>query len=136
MSIQGQFPHIVFLSNAGTGCFGVGGSPGESVFLKAGFSLEEPKALLDENGYLRMNIDKGIQGGGGEDMDIVSNVANGIRVCHDTPYASLTKYYSHKNTLLVEEDSLIWLALGTDSAFESKTTLYFDSIKVSFEHVE
>src|ERR1044071_2794704 len=37
---------LVFASNAQSGCGGVGGPPGESVFLKAGASPTEPKALL------------------------------------------------------------------------------------------
>ena len=36
------------------GCFGVGGAPGESVWIKAGVTAEEPVATMDES-YLRMN---------------------------------------------------------------------------------
>src|SRR5262245_51198493 len=52
---------IIFASNAPTGCFGVGGAPGEGVALKAGASPIEPVAVLQKDGYLRMNIDKGNQ---------------------------------------------------------------------------
>src|SRR2546430_15676422 len=37
---------LVFASNAASGCVGVGGSPGDSVTLKAGASPAEPKALF------------------------------------------------------------------------------------------
>ena len=42
------------------GCFGVGGAPGESVWIKAGVTAEEPVAVMDDS-YLRMNIDIGKQ---------------------------------------------------------------------------
>ena len=56
--------------------FGIGGSPGGSVFVKAGASTAEPVALEDGRGYLRMNIDKGNQSGGGESMAVLGNVAH------------------------------------------------------------
>ena len=42
------------------GCFGVGGAPGESVWIKAGATAIEPLAIRDGS-YLRMNIDIGNQ---------------------------------------------------------------------------
>ena len=44
------------------GCIGVGGAPGESVWIKAGASEVEPLPVL-EGSYLRMNIDVGNQTG-------------------------------------------------------------------------
>jgi hypothetical protein len=38
---------IVFASNAPSGAVGIGGSPGESVYLKAGTSMMEPQVYLD-----------------------------------------------------------------------------------------
>ena len=55
-------------TNVPTATFGIGGSPGESVFVKAGASTVEPVAEEERNRYLRMNIDKGNQANGGEDM--------------------------------------------------------------------
>jgi len=58
---------IVFASGAPTGCGGIGGAPGESVYLKAGASPAEPLALLTPPptdprffSHLRMNVDKPI----------------------------------------------------------------------------
>lgn len=42
------------------GCFGVGGAPGESVWVKAGVTAAEPLSALGGS-YLRMNIDVGNQ---------------------------------------------------------------------------
>ena len=58
-------------TNVPTATFGIGGSPGESVFVKAGASTVEPVAEEERNRYLRMNIDKGNQANGGEDMMVL-----------------------------------------------------------------
>ena len=52
-------------TNVPTATFGIGGSPGESVFVKAGASTVEPLTEEDRNRHLRMNIDKGNQANGG-----------------------------------------------------------------------
>ena len=48
-------------TNVAEGLVGIGGSPGESVFVKAGASTVEPVTPEDDAGYFRMNIDKGNQ---------------------------------------------------------------------------
>ena len=58
-------------TNVPTASFGIGGSPGESVFVKAGASTAEPVAEESRNRHLRMNIDKGNQANGGEDMVVL-----------------------------------------------------------------
>ena len=63
-------------TNAPVGSVGIGGSPGESVFLKAGASTVEPLVEEDSNRYLRMNIDKGNQSRAGESMVVLGNVAH------------------------------------------------------------
>jgi hypothetical protein len=47
-------------TNVPTGCAGVGGSPGESVYVKLGAAGFEPLAATDpDDGWLRLNIDFG-----------------------------------------------------------------------------
>ena len=46
------------------GCVGVGGAPGESVWIKAGATAVEPLPVRDGS-YLRMNVDIGSQSAGG-----------------------------------------------------------------------
>src|SRR4051812_24914357 len=67
---------VEFATDVPAGCGGVGGSPGESVFVKAGASSIEPTTFVDQLGYLRMNIDKGNQANSGIDAIVVGNVAN------------------------------------------------------------
>ena len=63
-------------TNVSAGLVGIGGSPGESVFVKAGASDMEPVTMEDGTGHLRMNIDKGNQSRGGEAMLVIGNVAH------------------------------------------------------------
>src|SRR5512134_962600 len=49
---------VTFLTDAPAGCVGVGGAPGEAVFLKAGAAPVEPLTVAVDTEY-RMNIDKG-----------------------------------------------------------------------------
>jgi hypothetical protein len=58
---------IGFASNAQSDCAGVGGAEGEGVALKAGGSITEPKVVIDEQNYYRMNVDNGNQFTGGPD---------------------------------------------------------------------
>src|SRR6266550_2974050 len=62
-SYQANFT-VVLASAAQSGCFGAGGSPGDSVMLRAGASPAGPRGLLDTSGpfgYFGMNIDIGGQ---------------------------------------------------------------------------
>jgi hypothetical protein len=71
---------IVFASNAPSGATGIGGSPGESVFLKAGASTMEPEVYLDSDaGYYLMNVDKGPgNNDSGEAALVIGHIANGL----------------------------------------------------------
>ena len=62
-------------TNVPAGSFGIGGSPGESVYVKAGASTVEPTVAQDSGGWLRINIDKGNQASEGADMINLGNVA-------------------------------------------------------------
>jgi len=70
----------VFASNAPSGALGIGGSPGESVYLKAGASMVEPEVYLDsETGYYLMNVDKGSgNSGNGTAASVIGDIANGL----------------------------------------------------------
>ena len=66
-----------------SGCSGVGGAPGESVWIKAGVTVEEPVAVMDDS-YLRLNIDIGSQSNSGTQAVVLGNVANS-RPCEQSP---------------------------------------------------
>ena len=130
---------IVFASNAQTGCGGVGGAPGESVWLKAGASPAEPRALLtppptDPRGFshLVMNVDKSNQSQSGIAASVVSDVANG-RPCDlsSTPYVSLERVHQHTSLVNANSNGELWLLVGTDSGFEALTAIYYQRIDVT-----
>jgi hypothetical protein len=130
---------LVFASSAPSGCAGVGGPPGEGVFLKAGASPAEPLALLGPissdprvSPNLRMNVDKSNQSQGGIAASVTGNIANG-QPCDPGPHPFVSIQRTHQHTSLVNASSKgeLWLLVGTDSGFEALTALYFQRIDVS-----
>lgn len=122
-------------SNAPSGCLGIGGAPGESVYLKMGVSPVEPVTLLDD-GYVQLNIDKGAQSGGGMDAGVAGNIANG-RPCDEgtSPYVLLARPYRHPRLVRTDDRGVLWVLVGTDSGFEGLTGLYYDTIKITLRPV-
>lgn len=121
-------------SNAPTGCAGIGGAPGESVFLKVGASAIAPERVTDASGHYRLNIDKGNQSEGGDNAQVVGDIANGSTDCASTTYRSITRD-NEDNPFRISSNSegQLWLLLGTDSGFEGTTALYADTIRVVLE---
>jgi hypothetical protein len=124
--------HVEFATSAAQGCPGVGGSPGEGVFVKAGASVAEPLAVLQSDGSLTMNVDKGQQGVGGKDAIVIGNVANSSTDCLNQVFQ--TKALDSSSAFSVQTDSTgsVWLMVGTDSGFEGTTSLYYQLVKVTF----
>lgn len=124
---------VTFGTNAQKNCIGVGGAPGESVWVKIGATKTEPKAVNDGAGNLLMNIDKGQQASGGSDAIVAGNFAND-RECGDanTSYMkkSLTTDKGAYSTVTDAQGNL-WILLSTDSGFESTTTIYFMELEVA-----
>jgi hypothetical protein len=120
---------IEFASNAPTGCVGVGGAPGEGVYLKAGASGDEPVANLQGFRDVTLNIDKGQQSVGGLDAGVVGDIANG-KPCDNgvQPYVRLRKQYTHERLVHTDNRGVLWLLVGTDSAYEGLTGLYYQAI--------
>ncbi len=124
---------ITLASNAASGCVGIGGAPGESVYLKAGASPIEPLSVLQSNGYLRMNVDKGNQSTGGTAASVAGNIANGIPCEQASPYypfALIQRSHQHTTNVRANANGELWLLVGTDSGFEGLTSLYYQSIRV------
>jgi len=127
---------LIFASIAQSGCVGIGGSPGDSVFLKAGASPAEPLALLDAISWLRMNVDIGAQANGGIAASVTGTIANGVP-CDSAPKEFISIQRTHQHTSLVNTNSKgeLWLLVGTDSGFEGLTALYYQRIDVTLTPV-
>lgn len=122
---------IEIASNARNNSMGVGGSPGESVYIKAGASTVEPTKVLDNyDNHFRMNLDKGNQSVEGVNMKNIGNFANGTDMAIYT-----LKTLKTTSPINVQSDSNgeIWLIVGTDSGFEATTTIYYNSIKATIK---
>lgn len=115
------------------GMMGIGGSPGESVYIKAGVVTKKP-IVIEESGYYVMNIDKGIQSNDGSDAIVLGNAAK------DEGSGQDDMTFRYKNFELTQEatsdsEGRIWIIIGADSGFEGITRLYFDDISVTFDPV-
>ena len=110
---------------------GIGGSPGASVYLKAGGSAIEPMPV-EEGDDIRMNIDKGNQSQGGQDMVVLGNI--GIPG-NEFEY-QLIQRDNRQNPVHIKTDSngSMWLVVGTDSGFEGTTTLYYNTVEVKLKY--
>lgn len=113
-------------TNEEAGSIGVGGSPAESVYVKAGAANQEPKIELDDQQVYRLNIDKGNQAEGSTSIPVVSNMAKP----EGSPAGYVIKELSVEVEVSSATDGSLYLLLGTDSAFEGLTRYYLDDIKV------
>ena len=127
---------VAAASNAPSNCAGIGGAPGESVWLKVGASTEQPTPV-DEDGYTRLTVDKGGQSQGGEDADVAGVIANGIpceeALDSDQPYAMVTWNQTLQGAVETNEEGELWVFIGTDSGFEGRTSLYYDTVELDIE---
>ena len=122
-------------TNVPPGLAGIGGSPGESVYVKVGASTAEPEAAPDSTGHLRMNIDKGNQSQGGSRMVVIGDVANPDVVDEEFRIKTLDNL---GRPVIVEADAEggAWLIVGSDSGFEGLTRLYYAAISYTLTLVE
>lgn len=117
-------------SQAGSGCGGIGGSPGDSVYLKAGAAGEKPAVFLDSGNHYRVSFDKGNQSTGGVAATVIGTIANGSPLCgSDAPFVTITRSGVHRSTVTSNRFAELWLVVGTDSGFEGITSLYYESIE-------
>lgn len=126
--------NVRLASNAPTSVAGIGGAPGESVYLKVGASAIEPVRTL-EGDYYRLNIDKGNQAEGGENMVVIGHI--GVAPTTDK-YTPIVRNNSSANGVYATTDNAgeLWLIVGTDSGFEGQTTLYYTQVDVLFNQVD
>ena len=122
--------NITAASSAGSGCVGIGGSPGDSVYLKAGATPSAPRVELDSSNLYQVNFDKGQQSQSGAAASVAGTIGNGSSNCSESaPFRTLAWQHAHPEVVTSNEFGELWLVVGTDSAFEGKTTLYYQAIE-------
>ena len=122
-------------TNAALASIGIGGSPGSSVFVKAGASTAEPEAAPDRTGHLRMRIDKGNQSRGGSQMAVLGTVGHPDIVGDEFRLKTLDSMDSPV-VVKADDSGRAWLIVGTDSGFEGLTRLYYDRISFTLTPIE
>ena len=126
---------VTLATDAPTGCVGVGGSPGESVWVKAAAVGGEPARAVDESQHWRLAAGMGNQSDPGPDGQVLGTVATANTDCANRVYA--TKTLSSPASLVAETDAAgrLWLVVGIDSGFEAKTAAYLMRIDARLERV-
>ncbi len=130
---------VEFASNAAEGCAGIGGSPGNDVYLKTGAAPIEPIPTLQSDGTsIRLNVDIGNQNNSGPAASIAGDISNGIP-CENAlpvfPYVITQRSHTHIVNVTANNAGELWLLIGTDSGFEGLTRLYYKRIQVTLTPV-
>ena len=127
---------LTFASNAGSNCFGVGGAPGESVYLKAGAATKKPATTTDDEQFVEVNFDKGQQSNGGKNASVVGDISNGTEDCSgDGEFVTLKKQHVHAFRVRTDAKGRLHLVVATDSAYEGFTRLYYQQVKARLVEV-
>lgn len=116
-------------TNVENDMIGIGGAPGESVFVKCGVASKEPENSLDSLNHFCLNINKGSQSTSGSDMIVVGNLA---KEEINRPGEYEFNEIETKVIARTDEAGTAYLVIGTDSGFEGVTSFYLDDISVSW----
>jgi hypothetical protein len=121
---------VTFLTDAPSGCVGIGGPPGEAVFVKAGAASIEPLTVAIDSQY-QMNIDKGNQARGGKNATPLGDLAGTNTDCSRPRFE--WKTLTGQDPLKARSDATgaLWIMLGIDSGFEGTSELYYRSVTIS-----
>lgn len=125
VSIQAEF-----LTNIQSGCAGIGGAPGESVYVKLAASTEEPINNVEDD-YNRLNIDVGQQSQSGTNGLVVGDVSNGVDCGGEEAYVAKTVKTETTIDAMSNDEGQIWVLAGTDSGFEGVTSIYFTRLAIT-----
>lgn len=113
-----------YATNAATGCFGVGGARGESIYMVAAATTDEPKLVKQSDGRYRLNFDHGDQAESGKQGKVLGTQGIEGLDCGGTEFAKATRKSSEAIAFTADKDGKFWIVLGTDSAFEGTNDLY------------
>ena len=114
------------------GCIGVGGAPGESVFVKAGAATAEPVPVA-VGGEILLSVDKGNQSNGGPAAAVLGNLTGAGIDCEPAPAVLKTMRTSEPIRLTVGPDGNAWAFVGYDSGFESYSELMLVRLVVELQ---
>lgn len=126
---------VQFASDAPDGSVGIGGSPANSVYVKAGATLEEPLPVPIDGSQgtdLLMNIDKGVQSRRGRDSVVLGDVAKSPGDDSFTFDFVQRRNFFDRFVFTTDDTGSAWLYFGTDSGFEGVTSLFYTNFRAEF----
>lgn len=110
-------------------------SPAE-VYVKLGAYAEQPAAVVDPEGWLRLNADKGPEAEGGRDAVVLGTIANpNLERGEDFRTFALhdlsTEDAARELTGTTDPAGTLWLFMGTDSGYAGFTSQFYDQLDVT-----
>lgn len=140
-AIDGLVPNTTYqismeadvLTNTPSGCYGIGGPPGEAVFFKFGASSAKFDVTVDEEDNLRPNVDLGRQSNAGTHSIVVGDISNGLPCENEDNDRWMPKTLKSGQQLLTattNSEGKLWVLAGTDSGFEGLTQYYITAIRL------
>ncbi|WP_448549603.1 hypothetical protein [Thalassotalea fusca] len=121
---------VTLATAAPSNCFGIGGAPGESVYVKLGVSEHEPRNI-DDNGMYRLNIDLGQQSTSGSEGETVGDLANGRECGTVEQFVMKTLSTTRVFDIQTNEHGMFWIIAATDSGFEGLSEIYFNKLTLT-----
>ena len=114
---------VTLVASVPQGCMGVGGAPGESVFVKTTVSGGEPTTVRQSDGEWVLSIDKGNQANSGTEGQALGNIASSATDCQYGTTERKTLRTTTPITVTTDAQGRVWWGLGQDSGYESGSTL-------------
>lgn len=127
---------VELATNVPAGLAGIGGAPGESVWVKVGASAAEPvpvSVIEGDTPYYRLNVDKGNQNNDGANAVRIGDIAKTSGDETDAYELKTLNNVDNPLEIATDGDGTLWVFVGTDSGFEGVTTLYYSSIMVDLQ---
>lgn len=131
---------VEFATDSPAGCVGIGGAPGESVHVKAGAAAAEPRPEVSHARgapWYLLAVDKDSDGAhGGADAVRLGDVGNTRSSCTEWRWEMKSLQNGPTLTMTADAAGRAWVFVGTDSGFESITSLYYTRIRAVFEPLD
>ncbi len=125
---------VTFASDAPGGCAGVGGSPGESVWLIGAVTPTKPETT-QKGEDIRLNISRGNQATAGDSSNVLGTVGvSGIPCTSDNRQAAFKTLGPGKwIPFTTDATGSAWILVGLDSGFEAYSRIWLQSIKFTYQ---
>ncbi|TPX69594.1 hypothetical protein SpCBS45565_g02313 [Spizellomyces sp. 'palustris'] len=128
--------NINMTSPFGDDCFGVGGSPGGSNYVKIGGATAKPVVVQTRTASgdfwtFAAPFDHGHQADDGKDMSTVSNISVPGQACEGTSFGPVPTIRDLRNKpVKTDAKGSLWAVVGIDSGFEGVTGVYWQQIGI------